>query len=334
MTGGTKRPLVSVVISCFNAERWLNEAVNSVLTQTFSDFELILVDDGSTDNTWDSIEIFRANDRRVVGLRKANTGLTASLNTALGLARGKWIARMDADDICEPTRLEEQVGFAAAHPEVILLGSGFTEIDSSGKTIKTHRYPKHHAALVWHLEHMARFFPHSSAFFRLSEALRVKGYNTRFQRAQDWRLWLDLSTVGSMACLRRPLVRIRKHSGQISLTGSGTRQLFDAMAGTVGHLLRKAGYPDPCVDGSEEQWVAFLRWIENRVEETGLVARHRKWNDVRTELLDDTPGYSHRLRSAKRLFSSGYAMTLIVEHLFGLSLPNRLKRDWIEACAA
>jgi glycosyltransferase involved in cell wall biosynthesis len=320
-------------VSCYNASRWLREAVASVLAQTFSDFELILVDDGSTDDTWTLIEGFRAADDRVVAVRKENTGLTQSLNAALRIARGEWIARMDADDLCEPTRLEQQIRFVREHPDVVLLGTGFLEVNPEGSLLKTHRYPTHHRRLVWHLEHMARFFPHSSAFFRSHEARKVKGYNPRLQRAQDWRLWLDLSKVGTLACLRQPLVRIRKHPGQISLTGGGRRQVCDAMAGTVGHLLGKAGYTDPCSHGNDAEWTAFLAWVEKKVDQSGLLERRARWNDARERLLSTPSRVKRGFAFGARLSMSGHAVTLLTERIFGLSLPRRLVQDWIATCA-
>lgn len=327
-------PAVSVVVSCYNAERWLREALDSVLTQTFSDLELIVVDDGSTDQTGDIIENYRQRDDRVVAIRKANTGLTSSLNHGLSVARAEWVARIDADDTCEPTRIEEQIRFVRSHPQVVLLGTGFTEIDSDGSPIKTHSYPSTHRRLVWHLEHLARFFPHSSAFFRLREARKVNGYNVRFQRAQDWRLWLDLAMLGRLACLRKPLVRIRKHSGQISLTSNGTRQIFDAMAGTVGHLLRKAGFADPSVQGTDSEWLSFLQWIEAGVRQSGLLERQGRWSEARSRLFSES-GFRGSLAFGTRLVSSGHAVASLREHLFGLSLPQRLARQWIKTqCVA
>jgi glycosyltransferase involved in cell wall biosynthesis len=329
-----KVPYVTVLVSCYNAERWLTDALDSVLAQTFADFELLVVDDGSTDATAQLIARYAAVDKRVVGVRKSNTGLTSSLNHGLSLARGEWIARMDADDLSEPTRLAEQVDFVTKHTDVVLLGTGFIEIDSSGQAITKHLYPASHARLVFHLEHLGRFFPHSSAFFRSSEAKRANGYNVRLQRAQDWRLWLDLARWGRIASLRNPLVKIRKHAGQISLSSNGTRQLFDATAGTVGHLLRKRGYRDPCAEGNKEEWATFLQWIEAKVLQSGFLERQGIWNEARSRLFQTDSGLRGRLAFGKRLVTSGHALTSVGEHLFGPTLPQQLTRDWIkEKCA-
>ena len=106
-----KSPEVTVLMSCYNASCWLHEAIASVLKQTFENFEFILVDDGSTDDTWDIIQAYRDRDQRIVAIKKSNTGLTDSLNVGIAHARGAWIARLDADDRCEAGRLAEQVRF-------------------------------------------------------------------------------------------------------------------------------------------------------------------------------------------------------------------------------
>src|SRR5687767_6042714 len=103
---GNSHPECSVVMSCYNASAWLSEALDSVLNQTFQDFELIIVDDGSTDDTRKIIEEYAARETRIVSIVKANSGLADSLNVGVARARGRWVARLDADDVCEPERLE------------------------------------------------------------------------------------------------------------------------------------------------------------------------------------------------------------------------------------
>ncbi len=272
-------------MSCYNGSRWLVEAIDSVLAQTFKNFELILVDDGSKDNTPEIIKAYADRDARVVAVPKKNTGLADSLNAGLALAKGAWVARIDQDDLCEPYRLESQLVFASGHPGLVLLGSGFAEIDEKGTIVKECRYPQKHAGLVARLERLRGFFPHSSAFYRAGVARRAGGYNTRITRAEDRRLWLELSLQGEIACLPEHLVRIRKHPGQMSLDNKGTRQFCDATAATVCHFLQKAGCNDPSVRESEDEWISFLSWIENRMEHLGTLERRKAWTEARTEYL-------------------------------------------------
>lgn len=328
-------PEVSVLMSCHNASRWLHEAIDSVLAQTFEDFEFILVDDGSTDETWNIVQRYRDRDQRIVAISKKNTGLADSLNLGIAQARGVWIARLDADDLCEPNRLEEQIGFVQRHCEVALLGTGCVEIDEQGRVVKKHLYPSGHRELVRHLERSQRFFPHSSAFYRADVVRQVGGYNSRIRRAEDRRLWLDLALRGEIACLHNPLVRIRKHSSQISLDSNGRRQLCDGTAAAVCYLLGKAGCEDPSLGASSDEWIAFLNWLESRIEETGTFERRRAWGDARAEYFATANRLTGALRFGTRLLRSGHASALVWEKLFGSSLPERLAREWMKrSCAA
>ncbi len=143
-----REPEVTVLMSCRNASRWLQEAIESVLTQTFPDFEFVLIDDGSSDRTWEIVQQYAKCDSRIVPIAKRPTGLSDSLNVGINRARGRWIARLDADDLSEPTRLQEQVRFVRSHPTTVLLGSAFIEIDESGRSIRRHSYPASHLGKV------------------------------------------------------------------------------------------------------------------------------------------------------------------------------------------
>lgn len=324
-----ENPEVSVLMSCFNADRWLHEAIDSVLEQTFEAFEFILVDDGSTDETWKIIRSYADRDKRIVAISKKNTGPSDSRNVGIAQAKGEWIANLDSDDLCEPTRLEEQVNFMRNHPEVVLLGTGFVEIDEQGRAIKKHLYPSGHRTLVRHLERLQRFFPHSSAFYRVDIVKQVGGYNLRFYTAQDWRLWLELMLRGKIACLSKPLVRIRKHAGQISNKNSGRRQFCDARVAVVCYFLRKASCKDPSVDANIDEWLVFLNWVKNRIEELGAFERGKAWGDAKAEYFSAQNRLIGLFRFGIRLLQSGYASALVWEMCFGSSLPYRLAGEWV-----
>lgn len=324
-------PEISVLMSCYNGSRWLAEAIDSVLTQTFKNFEFILVDDGSKDNTLEIIRAYAARDARVVAVSKKNTGLADSLNTGLALAKGAWVARVDQDDLCEPCRLERQLVFASGHSGLVLLGSGFAEIDEKGTIVKEYRYPQHHAGLVARLERLQGFFPHSSAFYRADAARCAGGYNTRITRAEDQRLWLELSLQGEIACLPERLVRIRKHPGQMSLDNKGARQFCDVAAATVCHLLRKGGYDDPSVGADSAAWASFLAWVDGKIAEYGILEQRRAWWEARAAFFSAGSSFTGIIRCAMRLFDSGYAVPLAAEKIFGSKLPSRLFGKWIEA---
>lgn len=324
-----RKPLVSILMSCYNGSRWLHEAIDSTLNQTYQDFEFILIDDGSTDETWSIIESYRDRDKRIIAISKKNSGLVDSLNVGILRAKGKWIARLDQDDLCEPQRIEKQVGFVHNHPEVVLLGTGCVEIDEFGKTIRRHRYPRTHGRLVHHLEHLQRFFPHSSAFYHTDKVRSVGGYNRRIYGADDKRLWMELALQGKMACLSEPLVKIRRHPNQMSLDDNGKRQFCDGVAATVCHLLRKANHRDPSICENEAEWDAFLEWVEERVERIGIFDRRREWMNSRAIFFAARGGLRRILRFAMDLQRSGYGGSLVWEKLFGLSLPKYLAQQWM-----
>ncbi len=330
-----RNPEVSVLMSCYNVTRWLHEAIDSVLAQTLEDFEFILVDDGSTDETWDIIQNYRDRDQRIVAISKENTGLANSLNVGIAQARGAWIARLDADDLCEPTRLEEQLNFARNHAEVVLLGTGFVEIDRQGRSIKKHLYPPEHRELVRHLERLQRFFPHSSAFFRREVAQDAGCYNRLFRKTQDWDSWLRFAERGRIACLENCLVRIRKHSEQISNSATGTSQLVYGTAASACHFLRIYGCLDPSTSNDETTWQEFIAWVDRRMMEEGVFERRKVWADARAEYFATKNGLTDAIRFGTRLLQSGHASALVWEKLFGFSLPQRLAREWMKrSCAA
>ena len=268
-TPGIRRPAVSVVMSCFNAAAWLGEAVDSVLAQTMADFEFITVDDGSTDDTARILEACAARDARLQVVRKPSTGLGDSLNVGIAKARGAWVARLDADDLCAPDRLERQLALARSDATLVFVGSGLVLIDDQGRPSATHRYPADHDGLVRCLQQVGKFPAHSSALIRTEALRRAGGYRTRIRRAQDWDLWLRLSTLGRLACVDAPLVRIRKHAGQVSHEESGDRQVLDARIGLVSYWIRRLGGEDP-VGGTEEGFAAFRAWTESRLTAAGL----------------------------------------------------------------
>jgi glycosyltransferase involved in cell wall biosynthesis len=322
-------------MSCYNASRWLSAAIDSVLAQTLRDFEFIVIDDGSVDETWNIIESYSRRDGRILAIRKKNTGLSDSLNVGIAQAKGAWIARLDADDLCEPTRLEEQINFVRTNPEVVLVGTGFVEIDEWGQVVQKHLYPVGHRALVRHLERLQRFFPHSSALFKRDVARYAGCYNPLFQKAQDWDSWLRIARQGRIACLKNYLVRVRKHSRQLSHSAIGMSQLVYGTAAATCHFLRASGCVDPSSSSRQTSWSEFISWIDMRIAEEGLIVRRRIWAGVRADYFASEKGLSDGLRVIRRVLRSGHAAALIREELLGFSLPESLAREWMKrSCAA
>lgn len=251
---------ITVLMSVYNGERWLAESMQSVLNNTFSDFEFLIVDDGSTDGTAQILNEFAKKDHRIRIIKKHNTGLADSLNCGIVEAKGFWVARQDADDVSEPERLLKQWQAVQSMPSVVLTGSAFVLISDEGREGRRYRLPRSNTRLASWLSTGKRFFPHSSAFFNRDIVQQVGGYRQRIKRAQDRDLWLRLSEVGEIACIDEPLVKIRKHDDQISHDEGGQRQLIDSSVASASYWLRKYGLPDP-VEKDEKSFLLFYSWV-------------------------------------------------------------------------
>ncbi len=326
----TTAPQVTVLMSCYNAVRWLDEAITSVLTQSFGDFEFIVVDDGSTDETLKLVRRVSELDSRIVVVEKPNTGLADSLNVGIQKACGEWIARLDADDVCEPTRLEKQIAHVRDKPRVVFVGSGLVEIDADGNRLKTHRYPPRHAALLEHLRTARKFPPHSSAFYRTKAARVVGGYRSRIRRAQDWDLWLRLSEVGELACLPDPLVMVRKHADQISHEDTGKRQIVDSRVAITSYFLRRCNFSDP-VGGEESAFEAFRVWLGQRLDEEGLFEFERFSAQLGASFRKAPNVLVGGLEVGKAALRHPFrVMNLLRQRLGGIELPRRLAGEWMD----
>jgi glycosyltransferase involved in cell wall biosynthesis len=328
-----KAPEVSVLMSCFNAERWLGVAIESVLSQSYVNYEFIIVNDGSQDRTPDIVRAYSAKDERIVILDKGHTGLTDSLNCGLEIARGHWIARLDADDLCEPGRLERQFAFVVRHPRVVLLGSACSEIAAGGELIRSHRYPRRHRSLVRRLERCGAFFPHSSAFFSAAAAANLGGYRAEFVLCEDLDFWLRLSEEGELACLPDTLVKIRRHSGQITLGDVESRFMNRAYASIVSYSLRRYWNVDPVgiAVNADERWRSFFAWVEERLRKEAVAEQRDIWSRARSAYFSQPNRVLGALQFARQVFGSGHACRLLVERAFGSGRPKRLARDWIKS---
>jgi glycosyltransferase involved in cell wall biosynthesis len=212
-------PALSVVMSAYNAQRYLREAVDSVLRQTFRDFELVVIDDGSKDSTRSILAEYEDRDNRVKVISRANKGLTVSLNEGLSHAKAPLIARMDADDVCLPQRFEKQVAFLKANPNVVLVGSRVELIDPYGVHIGNVDYPADHAAITAGLLNgEGGIVPHPAAIYRAEAVRRVGGYREQFNNSEDLDLWLRLGEVGEIANLPEILLQYRRDLGSVSHT--------------------------------------------------------------------------------------------------------------------
>jgi glycosyltransferase involved in cell wall biosynthesis len=322
-------PVVSVIIAAYNATNYIEESINSILGQTISDFELILIDDGSTDNTLAVIEKYAQIDARIVVVSQKNAGPASARNVGISMAKSQWIAILDADDIALPERLEQQLEFVTANPDTVLLGTGCIEIDENGGFLKTHRYPTNHGFLIRHLERQQAFPPHSSCLYHTETVRRLGGFNKNFIQSEDADLWLCLSEVGHIACLPQPMVKLRKHSAGISNHNQGKTQRVMGMAARACHFLRLKGLADPSQEDTEA-WKRFVDWLVERLENEQYFERHSYWNNFKTEWRtdSDSPLITKIARLCGNILLSGYGRSVLYSRLFGSNLANRLANEW------
>jgi glycosyltransferase involved in cell wall biosynthesis len=239
-------PRVSVILAAYNAERFLAAAIESVLAQTFGDFELVVIDDGSTDSTRPIASAFAARDDRVRVISRPNTGQVVAAIDGIAASSAPLIARMDADDVCLPHRLERQVAFMDAHPEVVLLGGAYELIDEDDRLLRTMTQPTDDASLQRRCLEGTTPICQPLAMFRRDAYDRAGGYDRAFDAAEDLELWLRLGEVGRLACLPDVLLRYRQHAGSISETRQ-QRQLQHIAAALVDAWKRRRlpGTPHP-----------------------------------------------------------------------------------------
>lgn len=200
----------------YNGERFLRSAVGSVLAQTYDDWELIVVDDGSDDSTPDILMSY--SDSRIKVLRQEqNRKVAACCNRALSVTSGRYIARLDADDVCLPTRLAEQVSYMEANPDVALVASAAYEINEEGARIGFRPGGLGNCALKLTLV-LCNPITHSSVMFRADTARYLNGYSEDecYRFSEDYDLWSRIALCGKMVVLSQPLLEYRVHSTSVT----------------------------------------------------------------------------------------------------------------------
>jgi glycosyltransferase involved in cell wall biosynthesis len=228
---------ISLLMSVYNGEKYLTESINSVLNQSFQEYEFIIVNDGSTDSSAEIIDEYQKKDKRIKVIHKKNTGLANSLNIGLKESCAEFIARIDDDDICESDRLEKQYAYIQNNPSIILLGSNAKFIDINGNLSGFLKYPSSHKKILKNLSTIPFTFPHSSVLYSRKIALEIGGYREQITHAEDLDMWLRLSNKGDLACLPDSLVSIRIHPDQVSYYNNG--QQVDAYLAMVSYWYDK-----------------------------------------------------------------------------------------------
>jgi len=208
-------PAISVLLPVFNAERYLGAALESVLAQTFTDFECVIVDDGSTDTSPTILAQYAAHDGRIRIIRQENMGIVAALNRGLAECRAPLVARMDADDICLPQRLATQLDYLDKHPEVVAVGTAFQLMSAAGVPGPVVRHPRSAQTIRRGLRSGNRL-GHPTVVMRRDAVLAAGGYREALRHAEDYDLWTRLAEGYRLANLPECLLLYQIHGGQIS----------------------------------------------------------------------------------------------------------------------
>jgi glycosyltransferase involved in cell wall biosynthesis len=225
--GQLPAPAISVLMPVFNARRHVALAVQSILDQSFGDFEFIIVDDGSTDGSTDLLRQFASEDTRIRLITRANTGYVRALNDALAVARGEFVARMDADDVAMPDRFARQIELMRANPELVLVGGATELIDAAGRVLLRPPVETTDEQLQAGLLDGNSGIGHPTAMLRRQAMIAVGGYDESMCPAEDLDLWLRLAEVGKLANLSQIVLQYRIHDKSVSSTRS-MQQLANA----------------------------------------------------------------------------------------------------------
>jgi cellulose synthase/poly-beta-1,6-N-acetylglucosamine synthase-like glycosyltransferase len=259
-----------------NVEHYLAESIESVLGQTFCDFEFIILDFGSSDNSKVIASSYAASDSRIRLEDIPHCGLAEARNAGCSLARAKYIAIMDADDVSLPDRLLREVDFMEKHPGCGVVGGAAEWIDARSKFMFTVENPiaddEIKSALITHCP-----FVHTSLLIRTEAFAFVGGYRAAFALSQDYDLCLRISEHFPCANLKQAVVRYRVHPHQVSLS-KRKRQSFCKLAAQASASARKAGHPDP-LDGVREITPAVLTGlgVTEPTQQADLFAGYQSW---------------------------------------------------------
>jgi glycosyltransferase involved in cell wall biosynthesis len=200
MTNAQTHPKVSVLMPVYNAERYLKQAIDSILDQTFTDFELIAINDGSTDKSGQILDYYKDIDGRVIVVQRENRGLVATLNEAIQLAKGEYLARQDSDDISFSTRFEKQVEVLEANENVVLVSGGFEVFDEQDEYLYREVLPTDDEDIKRAM-YLRNPIGHGSVMFRKAACIEAGMYGDKAGPTEDFELWSRLAKLGKFSAV-------------------------------------------------------------------------------------------------------------------------------------
>ncbi len=298
--------LISVVTTFHNASHTLPDTMSSLLAQSYTNFEHILVDDGSDDNSATGVR--ESADQRTILVEPGRVGRAEALNVALKQAKGEYVAILDADDITKADRLLRQKAMLDADAGLTLVCANAELIDEDGKEIGRTYFPETHRDLVASLMNLNPF-PHSSVMFSRAKALEVGGYNVRCEKSIDYNFYLDLlATGGQFGGHEEPLIRLRSYSTSWGKNDQQGLQIRYGILGLINYFQKSRGGQD-ILHAPLSDWIAvkiaFDEWFELR-------------------------GFQQRME-AKKILSNALILLKSGRLLkFALGVKDALKRDpWL-----
>lgn len=219
------KPHISVVMPVFNVEKFIKEALNSILEQTYTNFELIAINDGSPDNSLQILKQYAKADERIRVISQDNQGLVATLNHGISLARGEYIARMDPDDVSFPRRFEQQVEILDTKPEVVLVAGGFEVIDEDSEFLYREVLPVDSDDIKRSML-LRNPIAHGSVMFRKSTFEKIGQYSDSCGPMEDFYLWTQMARLGDIEAVEPAIYRWRVN--QAGITSTMSKKVIEA----------------------------------------------------------------------------------------------------------
>jgi glycosyltransferase involved in cell wall biosynthesis len=238
-------PVISVVMATYNNAQYISGAIQSIRDQSYSDYEFIIVDDGSTDGSRKIVEDHARRDARIKVVYQKHCGLVSALNNGCGLAKGEYIARLDSDDLAMPGRFEQQITYMMDYG-VALLGGSIECIDSSGIKMSLINYPSWETGLKEHL-FVNCYIAHTTVMFRRDVFISLGGYRSEFEDAEDYDLFLRMSDHHVVDNLSSVLCQYRIHNDQIS-SRRASQVIISSIGARIATWARRSGSMEP-------QWI-------------------------------------------------------------------------------
>lgn len=315
---------ISVVMSVYNSEKWLNESISSILNQTFKNFEFIIINDGSTDSSESIIKSFANTDDRIILINQANCGLTKSLNKGISISSGRYIARIDADDISLPDRLKKQYEILESSDNLGLCYSSFFEIDSSGKQLGKSKVVSKFDQVKRNLSKGVNNIAHSSVMFRKSIFESLNGYREKLKKSQDFDLWLRMMEITVFASTNdEALVLIRRHRKSITYNEFDVYMYISVLS----FFARKESVRDPLTLPSKD-YAKFYKWVNEYLVLKKENIKTKRRNQISFLLRQKNTRIIDFLTTLHSIILSKYSYIVILEKIFGYNIFNQFYKDW------